>query len=324
MIKYTDICSLYPYICKRGRYSIGHPRIYIGRECAQLTGGRNNDLSRVEGLVKCKVLLPRNLLLPVLPVKMHSLLLFALCRTCCEELRQDDCNHEQIAEREFTGTWVVHELQKAVELDYRVTEIFIIWQYETTQFNPCTGEGGLFAGYVNTFLRLKQQASGWPAECTDDESRTRYIAKYERDEGIGLDREKIQKNQGLRSVAKLCINSLWGKFGQRSNMKQTFIIKTREQLLKLLTDPEKEVYDVLMVNETFLYVNWRVREDAVDISGNTNVAIAAYTTTQARLELYSYNEKLTAQRVLYMDTESCIFICKKTTTQSIHHRWEIC
>ena len=310
-IKYTDICSLYPYICKRGRYPIGHPRIYIGRECDALTDGQNSDLSRVEGLVKCKVLPPRNLLLPVLPVKMHGRLIFGLCRTCCEELRQNDCNHEQIGEREFTGTWVVDELQKAVELGYCVTEIFIIWQYEITQFDPRTGEGGLFAGYVNTFLRLKQQASGWPAECTDDESRKRYIEEYERDEEISLDREKIKKNPGLRSVAKLCLNSLWGKFGQRSNMKQTLIVKTREQLLKLLTAPEKEVFDILMVNETLLYANWRFREDAVDISENTNVAIAAYTTAQARLELYSYIEKLTAARVLYMDTDSCIFICKK-------------
>ena len=48
-IKYTDICSLDPYICQRGHYPTGHPRIYIGEECAALTGGQNNDLSLVEG-----------------------------------------------------------------------------------------------------------------------------------------------------------------------------------------------------------------------------------------------------------------------------------
>ena len=99
---------------------------------------------------------------------MHGRLIFGLCRTCCEELRQDDCNHEQVGEREFTGTWFVH----------CVTDIFIIWQYETTQFDASTSEGGLFTSYVNTFLRLKQQANDWPAECTDDESRKRYIGEY--------------------------------------------------------------------------------------------------------------------------------------------------
>ena len=75
-IKYTDICSLYPYVCKRGRFTICHPRIYIGAECNALTDGKNNNLSRVEGLIKCKVLPPRNLLLSILPVKMHGPLFF--------------------------------------------------------------------------------------------------------------------------------------------------------------------------------------------------------------------------------------------------------
>ena len=51
-----------------------------------LTRGNNNDLSRVEGLVKCKVLAPRDLFLPLLPVKMHNRLLFALCRSCCDKM----------------------------------------------------------------------------------------------------------------------------------------------------------------------------------------------------------------------------------------------
>ena len=85
-IKYTDICSIYPYICKRGRYPIGHPRIYIGKECAALMGSQKNDLALVEGMVNCKVLPPRNLLLPVFPVKMHERQIFGLCCTCYEEL----------------------------------------------------------------------------------------------------------------------------------------------------------------------------------------------------------------------------------------------
>ena len=41
----------------------------------------------------------------------------------------------------------------------------------------------------------------------------------------------------------------------------------------------------------------------------TNVAIAVYTTAQARLKLYSYLEKL-GDRVLYYDTDSCIYLNK--------------
>ena len=76
----------------------------------------------------------------------------------------------------------------------------------------------------------------------------------------------------------VCLNSFWGKFGQRSNLKQTEIVKTREVLLKLLVAPEKEVFSVLPVNDELLYVNWQNIADAVAQASNTNVVIAAYTT----------------------------------------------
>ncbi len=31
--------------------------------------------------------------------------------------------------------------------------------------------------------------------------------------GITLEKDKIQDNPGKRAVAKICLNSLWGKFG---------------------------------------------------------------------------------------------------------------
>jgi len=122
-----------------------------------------------------------------------------------------------------------------------------------------------------------------------------------------LEREKVVKNSGLRAVAKLCLNSLWGKFGQRSNLQQTEVVRSRETLLKLLTCPDKEVLSILPVNDETLYANWQYREEAVTAAPHTSVVIAAYTTAQARIELYSHMEKL-GTRLLYCDTDSCIFV----------------
>lgn len=81
--------------------------------------------------------------------------------------------------------------------------------------------GGLFAEYVNTFLKIKQEASGFPSDCDSEELKREYIRQYKENEGIDLEYEKIQKNPGLRCLAKLCLNSFWGKFGQRLSMKQS-------------------------------------------------------------------------------------------------------
>ena len=83
-IKYIDVRSLYPYICKRGKYPVGHPKVYVGEEeCLKFVGNINN-IDKVDDLIKCEILPPRNLYHPVLPVKMYGKLIFPLCRKCVE------------------------------------------------------------------------------------------------------------------------------------------------------------------------------------------------------------------------------------------------
>ena len=36
---------------------------------------------------------------------------------------------------------------------------------------------------------------------------------------INIDAQRLSDNPGLRQVAKILLNSSWGKFGQRTNMK---------------------------------------------------------------------------------------------------------
>ncbi|XP_048514336.1 uncharacterized protein LOC125501750 [Athalia rosae] len=305
-IRYVDVCSLYPYVRKSGRYPVGHPVVYVGDECRMLTGMGGTDIARVEGLVKCTVLPPQNLYHPVLPVRMHEKLMFALCRTCCENLEQNGCRHSEEKQREFEGTWVSDELRKAVEKGYRILNILEIWQFQITSFDSSTRQGGHFTQYIDTFLKIKQEASGWPADCKDEASRNDYLDEYERVEGIRRDRSRISKNPGLRSVSKLCLNSFSGKFRQQENMTKTEIVNTRQQLLELITNPEVVISGILIVNDTVLYVNWSHAAQSVEPSPLSNVVIAAYTTAQARLKLYEYLELLD-RRVLYYDTDSVIY-----------------
>lgn len=54
-------------------------------------------------------------------------------------------------------------------------------------------------------------------------------------------------------------------------------------------------------------VTYELQDEFVEVLANTNAVIAAYTTAQARLKLYSYIERL-QERVLYMDTDSLIYV----------------
>jgi len=40
--------------------------------------------------------------------------------------------------------------------------LYEAYEYQITQYNPETDEGGLFVDYKNPFLKLKAEASGYP------------------------------------------------------------------------------------------------------------------------------------------------------------------
>lgn len=304
--KYYDVRSLYPWVCKNGEYPIGHPQIYVGKDCCVITGPENRDVSRIKGIVKCEVLPPRNLYFPILPVRMHGKLLFPLCRSCCEQSFQRDCPHVHANERSFVGTWIASEVQVAVNHGYQILEMFEIWQYEITKFDPVTKEGGLFAGYINEFFRLKAMASGFPPEYVTEEQKDAYVEKMAKEEGIIMSKEEIENNPGKRLLTKLLNNTLWGKFAQAENMQKMKVVTDPQVLFDMLQDPSIDVNSWLPVNEDICYVGSTLRKEVARPSGLTNVIIASFTTAQARLKLFSYLHPL-GERCVYLDTDSIIF-----------------
>ena len=64
-------------------------------------------------------------------------------------------------------------------------------------------QGGLFAEYLNMYLKLKQESSGYPSWVQIEENKDKYIEGYRRVEGIVLDKASIFKNAGERTMAKL-------------------------------------------------------------------------------------------------------------------------
>ncbi|OOY33750.1 hypothetical protein BOV88_13605 [Solemya velum gill symbiont] len=290
VIDYYDVTSLYPWVNKTGKVPLGHPHIVTENF---------EDIQNYEGLVKCRVLPPKGLYIPVLPYRSNGKLKFPLCRICADMKSQEPCRCRD-EDRAFTGTWMTDEVKKAVEKGYEILVIFEVWHFE---------RGGVFTEYVNTFLKMKQEASGWPDWCRTEEQKQQYIREYYETEGISLEYDDIKKNPGLRSLAKLMLNSFWGKLGQRSNMTQVTYVTEPSVYFDMLTSDEQEIQGVQFVGEEMVEIRWRNKDDFVVTSDKTNVVIAAYTTAQARLKLYSYLEHL-GERVLYCDTDSVVFTSK--------------
>ncbi|CAH2008745.1 unnamed protein product [Acanthoscelides obtectus] len=249
----------------------------------------------------------QNLYHPVLPSKMNNKLMFVNCQKCGEDFVREECQHS-IQERSLKGTWVIEEVLKAIEKGYQIIETYEIWEYDTIQLSK--DQEGLFSGMMNKFLQIKQQASGWPKHCLTDEEKNRYIDAFLDREDIKLEFSKIIENPCLRSLAKLMLNSFWGKFAQKENQNKTSIVRDCGEFFDMLTNPSIHVNTVLPVNEETLLITWEFREEAYDVSSTVNVVLASYVTALARLKLYSFLEKV-EERAVYVDTDSCIYISRK-------------
>ena len=299
-IWYVDVCSLYPWVNKNGTYPVGHPEF--------IDQPNHTDISKYFGFVKCKVEPPRQLYHPVLPYRHGKKLTFPLCRTCVEQEtvkpmheRTWTCTHT-IPERALTGTWCTPELQKAIEKGYKVMYIYEVWHFKETSTT-------LFKEYVNTFLKMKQESSGWPKGCNTETQRAQYLDDYAQHEGITLDRTKIESNPGLRKLCKLMLNSHWGKYGQRPNQTQVTSFTQPSSFFKLMQNDNQIIHRIEIMNDAMVEVFHSFVDVCNPIQTNVNVFIACFTTCHARLKLYEALELLD-QRVLYFDTDSVIYTWK--------------
>ena len=295
-IRYVDYTSLYPWVCKYGLFPIGHPTVYFGKDIPE----------NICGLLKCKILPPADLYHPVLPERLRSKLVFTLCHTCAEHSIQTPCTHSD-DQRALVGTWVSLEVDKAVDMGYRILEKYTAWHFPyTTKYDPTRREGGLWAEYMNLWLKEKQQADGYPSWCQSEEDRKKYIDDYFQAEGIHLDPLRIGRNEGLRSLSKICINSHWGKFAQQPNKTKVTYVSDPEEYISMMTDDALEITDLSFVNKEHIALKWKNKDEFVEPLPNTNVILAAFTSAQARLKLYSLLERL-GDRVLYLDTDSVVY-----------------
>ena len=104
--------------------------------------------------------------------------------------------------------------------------------------------------------------------------------------------------------------SHWGKFGQNPQKSKMTYISEPQTYIKMMTDNSIEVSDVIEINDETIALRWTTKDDFVEALPNTNIVLAAYTTAHARLKLYTLLEQL-QDRVLYMDTDSVVYIHKQ-------------
>lgn len=281
---------------------IGHPTVI--RDGFNQFVDKHSDSFKQDlfGFVKCKVYPPKQLMFPILPARINDRLTFTLCKPCAEACSDAECFHTD-EERALIGTFATPELEEALKYGYRVAEV-----YEILHWDKRSNE--LFRPFVYQWLKIKQEASGYPASADTDEKKAQYVADYEKNQGIKLDPNNIKRDEIKREMAKRQLNSFYGKFAQRGNMEQAEIIKTYDRLWQLHNDPKIKVTGSITTSTDTILANWKYKNDDQGKQGVVNVAIASFITAYARRELWRAINTVESESpgcVYYFDTDSIIY-----------------
>ena len=166
-----DIISLYPYINYSLYYPVKTPEI-IRPDIPYVYWTLPEQIEH-EGLYKVRVVPPKELFLPVLPMRVNKndpRLMFMLCIKCANTKSKEGpvlkgpitCNHSE-KERGWTSTMTSIELRTALQQGYIITRCYRIWKYN--EFD------NLFMEYVQTFMKMKIESSGLPSDIQTDEQK---------------------------------------------------------------------------------------------------------------------------------------------------------
>ena len=119
-------------------------------------------------------------------------------------------------------------------------------------------------------------------------------------------------NPGLKSLATLFCNSLWGKTAQRDDMAKKSICTTAEQVNQIVFN-QKNTECQISNHYTDDFGSWvemsysERQSPFTPPSEYTNCAIAAATTANARIRLHKMMLFLHQSQVIYCDTDSVIY-----------------
>ena len=174
-----------------------------------------------------------------------------MCKTCAEKNNQNECKHTD-DERSFISTWTTDEINKAIEKGYKVLRTYEVWHFDKST--------DLFKGYIRRFMKIKLESSKYDFKTKEEETNFKLKIKKNSD----IDAEKFEFNAGLRSTSKLCLNNLWGKFGQRTNMSQTKYVTEVANFYEILLNDRLDNLNFQFINDEMVQMTYNFKDQFVD------------------------------------------------------------
>ena len=202
-------------------------------------------------------------------------LLFTLCKKCAKMYPENDlinhymCKHSE-EERQFVSTCTSIELNECLQVGYKVKRVFRVLEYKNF-------DDTIFRGYVREFFKIKLEASGFEKEFDTLEKQDQFLIECLELFGVKVDRENMKFNAALRTLAKICLNSLWGRFALRNFLSKTFVTDDPYDLYLYFNDPKIEISSLDQLTEDIFMITYDTKQDFIEKHDCSNVVLSLYT-----------------------------------------------
>jgi len=292
-IKYYDVTSLYPY-CYTKMLPIGTPFHLVGSEI-DLERLHPTASNRYFGFVKVKIIPKYNDLIGLLPQ------------------RDKETGRLFFPVHPMVGCWFCDEIYLALQNGYIIEHVYELYHWEADERSD-----EHFRGYVDYYLRMKQEAEGWKklgasSDCPNEQEKDDIVERlFIQNGNLGrIRKEKVKKNPVLRALAKLYLNSLWGKFAQKPSKVQHMTVYGSSQFFNVWNNPKilQEKCSFREISIGVFKTSYTLKPEFVNVVGHANVWIAATVTATARTILHSQMLLIGPEKIIYCDTDS--IICRK-------------
>jgi hypothetical protein len=293
-IKYKDVCSLYPFVCARKRLPTGVPEHICGVHI-QLHRLVPDAPDAYFGFVKCQIIPNKEDILGLLP------------------RREESTGRLEFPLEPWIGCFGTEELCLAVRNGYIIGDVYEVYHWSEEESSET-----LLRGYVSFFLRMKQEAEGWKklgasSETPTEEEKDRVIEKVFVENGhiARIRKEFMEKNPTKRQLAKIFLNSLWGKFCQKPHKEHFVTIHGYQQFIKLWYDStiDRSSFSFRHIGNNTWKVLYRTVDSYTKPNPKYNIYLAAKVTEWARTILHTEMLRIGPQNVLYCDTDSIMYEC---------------
>ena len=224
------------------------------------------------------------------------------------------------------GCWHTEMIYLAIQKGYIIEDIYEVWHFDETQRTNTA-----MRGYMEFFLRRKQEAEGWNKlggkkykhwfgdgmTLTEDQKDEICEYTYQMNGGFARpNKRKVAVNPVQRQIAKIFLNCLWGKLVQKPPEEHDTFLNGYKQYMEFMSN---SLVDHLttrfrFINHSDMKVRYHLHEELVAPveSKWLNIYMGASVTGHAQVLLMNQMYVVGTENMIYCDTDSIFAKVKRT------------